>query len=255
MKIQIDSNFPSVHQIALSDQPKHDLPSKKCISMKNSFGSDNYFYWTLDLTKSFLSDHYGNKILDVFEELKPYAYKADLARYCILNYYGGLYADLSINNVKEFDGSNYDMVIFRSGNSERTSWKTINGFFYSKPNSPILSDVIDQVVSNVKSRYYGHDPHFISGPTVFGRSIAKHGLESNLLIGQHYWLRYRKNKYVLPGNKVVARGKVGGTFAGGKSGLIGGNNYNQMWESKIVYPSRSETQRLLDSQQISKEGL
>jgi hypothetical protein len=127
------------------------------------------------------------------------------------------------------------MVIFREGNSDRTSWKVGTSFFFSKPNNPILSEAIEQIVSNVRNKYYGHDPHFIGGPSVFGRAIAKYGTEVELLVGQYWWFKYRKNKYVLPGNHVVARGKRGGDHEGGISGIVGGNNYNEMWSARTVY--------------------
>jgi hypothetical protein len=127
------------------------------------------------------------------------------------------------------------MVIFRDGNSDRTSWKVSNGLFYSKPNNPVLKECIENIIFNVSNRYYGHDPHFIGGPSVFGRAIAKYGTEVELLVGQYWWFRYRKNKYVMPGGKVVARHKRGGAYKGGISGIKGGNNYNEMWSARTVY--------------------
>jgi hypothetical protein len=45
---------------------------------------------------------------------------------------------------------------------------------------------------------------------LFGRAIATEGHNLDLIVGQYRWFRYRKNKYVLPGNGVVARHKKGG---------------------------------------------
>jgi hypothetical protein len=134
------------------------------------------------------------------------------------------------------------MVIFAQGNSDRTSWKVGNSFFYSKPNNPILGEAIEQIIFNVRNNYYGHDPHFIGGPSVFGRAIAKYGTDVDLLVGKYWWFRYRKNKYVLPGNQVVARGKRGGAHKGGISGILGGNNYNEMWSARTVYGEITETE-------------
>jgi hypothetical protein len=39
----------------------------------------------------------------------------------------------------------------------------------------------------------------------------------------------------LPGNQIVARHKRGGANKGGISGIIGGNNYNEMWDARTVY--------------------
>jgi SAM-dependent methyltransferase len=131
-------------------------------------------------------------------------------------------------------------VIFSEGNSDRTSWKVASSFFYSRSKNPILVDSIESILHNVQNRYYGHDAHFIGGPSVFGRSVAKYGLELDLYVGQYYWFKYRRNKYVLPDGTVAARHKHGGAFQGGNSGLVGGNNYNEIWKSKVVYGENTD---------------
>jgi hypothetical protein len=235
MTIQISSEFPLIHQIAFSSSPELYIPSKHSLLIKKQFGGENYRLWDLKTASDFLSTHYSNDEVTAFESLRPFALKADFFRYCLLNMSGGMYADLSINQLKAFSNLGRSMVIFRDGNSERTSWKVSNGFFYSKPNNPILEECITQIMSNVRNRYYGYDPHFIAGPSVFGRAIAKFGLEADLLVGQYWWFKYRKNKYVLPENQVVARHKRGGARNGGISGILGGNNYNEMWATRTVY--------------------
>src|SRR3954463_9934196 len=42
-----------------------------------------------------LEDKFPREVLDSYFALRPFAYRADLARYCILHEHGGLYADLS----------------------------------------------------------------------------------------------------------------------------------------------------------------
>jgi hypothetical protein len=46
----------------------------------------------------------------------------------------------------------------------------------------------------------------------------------------------------LPGELVVARHKRGGAYKGGTSGIVGGNNYNEMWASRRVYGENDETE-------------
>jgi hypothetical protein len=62
----------------------------------------------------------------------------------------------------------------------------------------------------------------------------------DLLVGQYWWFKYKKNKYVLPGDRVVARHKRGGANKGGVSGIIGGNNYNEIWAKRTVYGEINE---------------
>ena len=235
MNIRISAKYPLIHQIYISDSNSDfDMPNK-CLVTQTQFGEVNYRFWTLELIRKFLSESYSADVLSTFDRLKPFAFKADLARYCIVNTFGGTYADIGIIFVNSLDIESREMVIFRDGNSDRTSWKVANNFFYSRPNNPILVDSIESILRNVKTRYYRHDAHFIGGPSVFGRSVAKYGLEVDLNVGQYYWFKYRRDRYVLPDGTVAARHKRGGASKGGISGLAGGNNYNEIWRARQVY--------------------
>jgi mannosyltransferase OCH1-like enzyme len=240
MTIQISREFPMIHQIAFSASPEPYIPTKYSLTIKKQFGEDNYRLWDLEKASDFLSTHYSKDVVHAFESLCSFAHKADLFRYCLLNTSGGMYADLSVSQLKAFSNQGRSMVVFRDINSERTSWKVLNGFFYSKPSNPILSDAIEQIICNVRNKYYGHDPHFIAGPSVLGRAIAKYGTEVDLLVGQYWWFKYRKNKFVLPGGQVVARHKRGGASKGGFSGILGGDNYNEIWATRTVYGESNE---------------
>ena len=235
MTIQISREFPLIHQIAFSTSPELYIPNKHSLTIKKQFGEENYRLWDLEKARDFLSTYYSKDVVHAFESLRAFAHKANIVRYCLVNTFGGIYADVSVSRLKTFSTEGRDMVIFADGNFDRTSWKVGNSFFYSKPNNPILSEAIEQIVFNVRNKYYGHDPHFIGGPSVFGRAIAKYGTEIDLLVGQYWWFKYQKNKYVLPGNHVVARHKRGGSNKGGISGIQGGNNYNEMWFSRKIY--------------------
>ena len=239
MIIQISHEFPLVHQIAFTSRPDLFIPNKYSLEIKRQFGEENYRLWDFEKSREFLRKYYPNEVVSAFDCLKPYAYKSDLTRLCILNHFGGIYADMNVNKLGTFSTKDCDMVIFRDGNSDRTNWKVSNGFFYSKPNNQILNEAIEQIICNVQSRYYGHDPHFPTGPSVLGRAVSKFGLDVDLLVGQYWWFKYRKNKFVLPENQVVARGKRGGYNKGGISGILGGNNYNEIWNMRMVYDEQN----------------
>ena len=251
MTIKISSEFPLVHQTAFSSRPNLYTPNQYSREIKRHFGEENYRLWDLENTRNFLTKQYPNSVLRAFEYLKPYSYKSDLIRYCLINTFGGIYADVSVSRLKTFSTEGRDMVIFTDGDSDRTSWKVANSFFFSKPNNPILEECVAQIIFNVGNRYYGHDAHFIGGPGVFGRAIAKYGTEVDLLVGQYWWFKYRKNKYVLPENQVVARHKRGGADKGGISGILGGNNYNEMWDTRTVYGEKNQEDSNLDEKFIT----
>ncbi|WP_292098072.1 glycosyltransferase, partial [Mesorhizobium sp.] len=71
-------------------------------------------------------------MLSAFRTLRPYSYKADLAKYCLLYEQGGLYADLSyffLRGVPRADGK---LSIFRDFLSS-TPWDTSIGVVAAPP--------------------------------------------------------------------------------------------------------------------------
>lgn len=228
-------NVP-VHQIMFTSDRDARLPSR-AQEIRTSAGGTEYQIWFLDDTRSLIGDVYGREVLKAFDTLRPFAYKADLARYCIVNHIGGVYIDLSVTDFVGFDVGDYEFIGFRDPNNAGTSWKVGNHMFYSTKDSPILQASISECVENVQQRFYGKDPHFPTGPSVLGRAVANYSADLKIQIGEYLWLRRRRNKYILPGTGVIGRGKVGGRFLGGVSGVQGGNNYNVMWRDGTIYES------------------
>ena len=229
-----------MHQIwfSLSKDPD-ELPSASQ-EILGAVGGDRYRLWTLHSARQFLVDEFDDSVVTTFDRLKPLAYKADLFRCCAVLRLGGFYLDLSVSKPHLPEVGEYDFIGFRDPNGKFTSWKVANNYFFACAESSIMDDSIQQILGNCKREYYGRDPHFPTGPSVLGRSVAKLAPELEVLIGQYFWLRRRPNKYVLPGYGVVGRGKVGGKQLGGVSGILGGNNYNELWRDRDVYQNGPE---------------
>jgi len=226
-------NVP-VHQIMFTSDGEA-LPPPAAQEIRSRAGGDPYRMWFLDDARGLIRDAYGLEVLRAFDILRPFAYKADLARYCIVNHLGGIYIDLSVTDFLGFDVGDYEFVGFRDPNNAGSSWKVGNHMFYSTKDSPILLASISECVTNVHRRFYGKDPHFPTGPSVLGRAVATCSPELRIQIGDYWWLKRRRNKYTLPSQGVIARGKVGGRHLGGVSAVPGGNNYNVMWRERTIY--------------------
>lgn len=236
---QSNKHQPLIHQIWFSltgDPDRLPLASQRIL---DDVGDARYRLWTLDSARQFLADEFDASVTIAFDRLRPLAYKADLFRCCVVLRLGGFYLDLSVTKLNLPEVGIYDFVGFRDPNGEFTSWKVANNYFFARAGSPILEDTIMQILGNCEREYYGRDPHFPTGPSVLGRSVAKLAPELEVLIGQYFWLRWRPNKYVLPGFGVVGRGKVGGKQLGGVSNIPGGNNYNELWRARQVYQKGS----------------
>lgn len=226
-------NVP-MHQVMFT--PDRDaVPPPAAQEISTTAGGNPYRLWSLDDTRELIGDVYGPGVLRAFDLLRPFSYKADIARYCIVNHLGGVYLDLSVNDFRGFDVGDWEFMGFRDPNNDGTSWKVATNLFYSTKDSPILQASIAECVENVNRRFYGKDPHFPTGPSVLGRAVASCSVEMKVQIGDYWMLKGRRAKYTLPGQGVIGRGKVAGRKLGGVSGVRGGNNYNVMWEAGTIY--------------------
>lgn len=229
-----------VNQIWLShDRTLRPEPTKEMLSVREAAGT-GYKLWLHDELRQLISDSYSPEVMWAYDRLRPFAYKSDLARLILGHRFGGWYLDLSVYRPRLINPGDNVFVGFCDLNNDHSSWKVANNYFYVSQGSSICEAAIAQIVVNCRDEYYGKDPHFPTGPSVLGRVIAQIGCDLPLKMGSYIWLRHRRNKYFFPGIGVVGRGKVGGKFRGGQSGVPGGNNYNQMWRERTVYESSLE---------------
>lgn len=224
-----------LHQIVLSDNNflEIDLPSS--IKTVDYFIDDktSHKIWHDSLIKDFLSKEYSPEVLDAYNSLKPYAYKADLARYCILYICGGWYMDINNRLVSELPKTDtIDLIMFYDipGIAENAIQ---NSFFYAKPNSKVLKKAIDICVDNIKNKYYGKTWHYPTGPAVLGKSLSENGIESSYVIGSFIPNDEDSFNFTMPNGDVIAKYK--NKHLGGQVGISGSNNYAQLWNSKEVY--------------------
>lgn len=109
-----------------------------------------------------------------FLNLRPGAFRADLWRYMVLWYYGGVYLDMnlvlqtSLENWIDF--KNDDMVIVDDPYSPHGGiW---NAMMATKEKSTHMLNVIRKVVENIHAQYYGKCPLDITGPCAVGSVLS-----------------------------------------------------------------------------------
>jgi glycosyltransferase involved in cell wall biosynthesis len=245
----------NVHQIIISDldNVNHLLP-ESTKSIKEFFSPKLYTHtlWDKEKIYNLIKDNFDPEVLNAYNKLKPYAYKADLARYCIAYVYGGWYIDINIEVVslppKEL---NLDMILVRDYNNGTriAPWQIANGLFYATAKSPALKIAIEMVVENVKNNFYGKRSLSVTGPEVFGKALAQYGFHesgTDYLIGDFVDNDNLKRKQFIFNNKTFALHKES---LGGVVGVPGTNNYVELWHQKDVY----EKKPTLDQQ--TKDGL
>lgn len=211
------------------------------------FANATHILHTNTSLRNFIRDNYPEDVLNAYDKLVPYAYKADLARYCLINKMGGWYFDIglytALKSVVIQGIENLDMIVFSDMHKFTGSiWSAINGCLYSKPDNPVLQKAIDLIVKNCKTEYYGRTILDPTGPNLFGRAIAEVGGDMNILYGSHIELtpgfKFTNEAIVMPDGVILAYCKNGVgadlTCLGGK----GVNNYAELWRSRKVYTTQ-----------------
>lgn len=106
--------------------------------------------------ENFLKKYYIDSVFNTFKSLKSGAHKADLARYCLLYIYGGIYMDIKIELIKPLnDVFNKGDDIFYSVLSY-TGDHIAQGVIKSPPQNPLFLSLIDYVVTTQNPKDF-HD--------------------------------------------------------------------------------------------------
>lgn len=229
-----------VSQIYLSENNKLTSPEllKLIQRVKELSSESQYKLFDNILLREFIQNNFEERVLNAYDLLVPFAYKADLGRYCILYKMGGWYFDISIkllnfiNPRPEIQSIAYRDIQFFSG----TSWAVWNGALYSRPKNPVFLDAIATIVNNCKEKYYGVSPLCPTGPTVLGAAFAKQGASSSAIFGDLTALtpnRQITNKaFILPDGLIQGFTK---NFAPGDLQAEGTNNYIDLYNKKEIY--------------------
>ncbi len=192
--------------------------------------------------RAFIDKHYDREVLKAFDTLRPYAYKADLGRYCLLHTLGGVYSDLGNRFVRPVSLSErHTLAAFADTNGGLGSpWSVNNGVIAARKQSPELELLIKKVLQNVKGHFYGRSPLSPTGPDLFGRVLAECYNPNHYLIGDMACVTRTFSQNITfvflepSGTLVAIRMKA----QGGDSRELGmnlKNNYNDLWDKRAVY--------------------
>lgn len=197
-----------------------------------------------------LEDKFPREVRDSYFALRPYSYRADLARYCILHEFGGLYADLSYFLVQPIPIADDRPVVFR-GNLVSAPWDTSVGLVFAPPKHKAIERAIELVCANVKRRYYGSTPLCPTSTALFGKALAETCEAEEIETGWAKLLarqraEQRAPRVPLPDSPMIHCQFLHKTLVAVKRkrpvapglielGVSTGNIYREMWKSREVY--------------------
>jgi mannosyltransferase OCH1-like enzyme len=234
-----------ISQIFLSDTDTELSPFLQHATgtVKAAFPEANHTIYNKETLRSFIEENYGKEVVWAYDTLRPYSYKADLGRFCLLNKLGGWYMDIAIRVVNPVEiGPRIKFLAFRDiQRFSFTSWACATTVLYSQTANEALQTAIEMIVANCKEQYYGITPLCPTGPTLLGKALAVNGSQADFVYGDYLELtptHEQKNRaFVLPDGTIMAWSKPsgGGDLTG--VGAKGVNNYNELWARREVYAS------------------
>lgn len=244
----IPKTSTNLFQIWISDHNRAPsaFVNEKINSLRAMYPECDYkMYNNSDLLK-FLKNNFSSDVLEAYCTVKPYAFKADLARYCLLYMYGGYYFDAAI--CPKFRYQHDDFAYILQGESHTIDGKLChaldNGIMYFRdPFNPFLKSAIEKSVENILGRRYGRGSLDITGPQMlydldhtmikkFPYSVVD-GKKVTCIDGQ-IWFEYQHGfssavldkKTCWHNNTMITKEDAEGT-----------NSYSKMWEEKQVFSS------------------
>ena len=241
--------------ILITDDHSADLPervSENIRSFKAAHPGEEHVLFEEAALSEFIAAHFDAEVLSAFRALRPYSYKADLAKYCLLYEQGGVYADLSYQFVRGVPRDEGRLSVFRDFLSS-TPWDTSLGVVAAPLRHRALAKAIELVCANVKREYYGPTALCPTGPTLFGKAIALTCDPEDLIVGEAVRLALppgdaeaaKKPSHCLQHARelvAVKRKRGGGPLS--ELGIGGGNRYNRLWRSREVYRERPPWARI-----------
>lgn len=222
-----------IHQIYISEN--NTLPSEfiqqQMAKVKQLYSDWEYNLYNNDQCREVIHSLFGKKVVDLYDTLNAFSFRADFARYCILYKYGGQYFDASI--CPEFRLEFDDTAIVYEPPFEWANCRLIdNGvMIFNKTEHALLSKAIQTCVKNIQDKNYGDGSLDITGPMVLGK------------LQKFDDVTYGHSKFITPTQKAAFLGDVlhwlykpEGTNLE-KFGCTGVNNYDNMWLEKRVFRS------------------
>jgi len=195
-----------------------------------------HYIFDIKKCREFIRIHFDHKVLDAYDNLIPFAYKADLWRYCVLYIKGGIYIDVKfkcINNFKLIDLIDNEYFCL-----DKNPEFIFNAFMICYPKNKILKNCIDKIVNNVKYNYYGFSALHPTGPALLGEIYYKYHINKNIELYHHI-----SGKYILYNNKKIL--EMYNEYRKEQNHNTKNPYYAKLWTDGLIYKNHKQEKSLL----------
>jgi mannosyltransferase OCH1-like enzyme len=209
------------------------LPLKMYLAINNIKKNNprfKHFLFDDNDCREFIKNNFNPEVLHAYDTLIPGAYKADLWRYCILYKYGGIYIDvkyLPINNFKLVNLLEKEHLVLDIGGKN-----IYNAMMVCKAGNQILLQAINQIVLNVKNKFYGNGYLDPTGPGLLAKFFNNE--EKNKFDMKHITTGNKDNdKFITFNNYKILQGYSG--YSSDREKYSPKKHYAELWKIKKIY--------------------
>jgi len=211
-----------------------DLPPKmkeRVETLKQQNPRFTHYLFDDNDCREFIKNNFDHEILNAYDSLIPGAYKADLWRLCVLYIHGGIYMDIKLTCINGFK-----LIELTEKNhyvKDRLPPLSIyNALLVCQKNSPFLIKAINEIVKNVKRRFYGNSALDPTGPCLLGKIVLRHKLFNKVDLF-HYedggFIIY-KNRFIISTEYPEYNAERSQTYAN-----LNTKRYDQLWNERAIY--------------------
>ncbi len=185
----------------------------------------NLYIYDDEDCRNFLKKYFIPDVVNAFDSLIPGAYKADLWRYCVLYYYGGIYQDIKYYPVGKFKYINLTDKEYFVRDRDLGGGGVYNGLLVCKPNNTVLYKCINRIIIHVKRKFYGSSPLEPTGPLLMKKFVSKNDMKDCLKFTVENGI-----DYILKDNNKILQ-----SIKEYRNEQNKGNHYNKLYFEKKIY--------------------
>lgn len=179
----------------------------------------------------FIEEYFDLDVLNAYKSLIPCSYKSDLWRFCVLYINGGIYMDIKykcVNNFKLIALTEKEYFV-----RDRPINMTYTALIVVKPQNSIMLQCINQIVKNVKQKYYGKCALFPTGPGLLGQYFSKEEFEDMEIYFTDTTTDNFKKEYMVYKNTIIL--KYYDEYRNEQKKYQKNKCYDELWNERKIY--------------------
>lgn len=205
--------------------------------LKKENSEFTYYFYDKDQRRDYISKNFDKEVLNAYDALIPGAYKADLWRYCILYKIGGIYLDIKLCTINGFKLINLTDKEYFARDIVESGHGVINGLLVCMPRNEKMLKCINQIVVNVKNKYYGKNSLEPTGPMLLVKQFNENELKN--FENMHLSIDKCPTKCIILNNTPILEYYKG--YQEDKNELFLQNNtkeYGELWKNREIYDEK-----------------